>query len=132
MYPLLLNTLNTGNTIRTLAPCNAYNTCHNNVISVVGISIITNNNNEVQAQGQQQQGVGQTKISELWESPADLKNPESVVYASKQDVLFVSNIDGKPDQKDQNGFISKVSPTNGSIIELDWIKGLNTPKGMAI
>ena len=83
-------------------------------------------------QGQQQQGVGQTKISELWESPADLKNPESVVYAPKQDVLFVSNIDGKPDQKDQNGFISKVSPTNGSIIELDWIKGLNTPKGMAI
>jgi hypothetical protein len=102
------------------------------IISFWGISINTNNNNEVQAQGQQQQGVGQTKISELWESPADLKNPESVAYAPKQDVLFVSNIDGRPDQKDQNGFISKVSPTNGSIIELDWIKGLNAPKGMAV
>ena len=61
-----------------------------------------------------------------------MKNPESVVYAPKQNVLFVSNIDGKPDQKDQSGFISKVSPSNGSIIELNWITGLNAPKGMAI
>jgi sugar lactone lactonase YvrE len=46
--------------------------------------------------------------------------------------LFFSNIDGKPDQKDQKGFISKVSSSNGSIIELNWITGLNAPKGMAI
>ena len=50
----------------------------------------------------------------------------------KQDTLFVSNIDGKPDEKDQKGFISKVSPSNGSIIELNWITGLNAPKGMVI
>jgi DNA-binding beta-propeller fold protein YncE len=68
----------------------------------------------------------------LWETPANLKNPESVDYASKQNVLFVSNMNGKPDQKDQNGFISKVSPSNGSIIELNWITGLNAPKGIAI
>jgi hypothetical protein len=43
-----------------------------------------------------------------------------------------TNIDGKPDQQDQNGFISKVSPLNGSIIELNWIKGLNVPRGMAV
>lgn len=92
-----------------------------------------NNNNKAQAQKQQQQqDVGQTKIGELWETPTDLKNPESVVYAPKQDVLFVSNIEGKPDQKDQNGFISKVSPLNGSIVELNWITGLNAPKGMAV
>ena len=101
---------------------------------------MTNNGNQAQAQvqedksnnQQQQQGVGQTKISRLWETPDDLKNPESVVYAPKQNVLFVSNIDGKPDQKDQSGFISKVSPSNGSIVELNWITGLNAPKGMAI
>jgi DNA-binding beta-propeller fold protein YncE len=46
--------------------------------------------------------------------------------------LFVSNVDGKPDQKDQKGFISKVSPSNGSIIELNWVTGLNAPKGIAI
>jgi hypothetical protein len=44
----------------------------------------------------------------------------------------VSNIDGKPDQKDQRGFISEVSPSNGSVVELDWLTGLNAPKGMAI
>jgi hypothetical protein len=103
-------------------------------ILFLGISINMNNNNKAQAQElqQQQQEVGQIKISELWETPADLKNPESVVYAPKQDVLFVSNIEGKPDQKDQNGFISKVSPLNGSIVELNWITGLNAPKGMAV
>jgi DNA-binding beta-propeller fold protein YncE len=91
-----------------------------------GISNMSNNN---QVQAQQQ---NQIKINKVWETPDDLKNPESVLYALKQDILFVSNIDGKPDQKDQKGFISKVSPSNGSIIELNWITGLNAPKGMVI
>lgn len=103
------------------------------IVLFSGVSVnMTNNGNQAQAQEQQQQGVGQTNNSELWETPADLKNPESVVYAPKQDVLFVSNIEGKPDQKDQNGFISKVSPLNGSIVDLNWISGLNAPKGMAV
>jgi DNA-binding beta-propeller fold protein YncE len=92
------------------------------------------NINQAHAQGQtqEQQQVGQTKFNKIWETPVDLKNPESVVYAPKQNLLFVSNINGKPDQKDQNGFISTVSPSNGSIVELNWITGLNAPKGMAI
>jgi sugar lactone lactonase YvrE len=98
----------------------------------ISINLTTNNNsNQAQAQEQQQQ-VGQTRINKLWETQTDLKNPESVAYAPKQNVLFVSNVDGKPDQKDQNGFISKVSPSNGSIIELNWVTGLNAPKGIAI
>src|SRR5919199_1865433 len=92
-----------------------------------GISTFSSDN---QAQAQQQ--TGQIKINKLWETPSDFKNPESVAYAPKQNVLFVSNVDGKPDQKDQKGFISKVSPSNGSIIELNWITGLNAPKGIAI
>ena len=68
----------------------------------------------------------------MWETPTNLKNPESVAYAPKQNVLFVSNVNGRPDQKDQNGFISKVSPSNGSIIDLNWVTGLNAPKGIAI
>ncbi|MGC2385889.1 MAG: hypothetical protein WA460_02305 [Nitrososphaeraceae archaeon] len=100
-----------------------------------GASInMINNINQAQAQGQaqEQQQVGQTKFNKIWETPVDLKNPESVVYAPKQNLLFVSNINGKPDQKDQNGFISTVSPSNGSIVELNWITGLNAPKGMAV
>ena len=46
--------------------------------------------------------------------------------------MFVSNVNGKPTEKDQNGFISKVSSSNGSIIELNWVTGLNAPKGIAI
>jgi DNA-binding beta-propeller fold protein YncE len=101
------------------------------ILSFNGISINLTNNNNAQAQAQEQQQVGQTQVNKSWETPANLKNPESVAYASKQNVLFVSNVNGKPDQKDQNGFISKVSPSNGSIIELNWITGLNAPKGIA-
>jgi hypothetical protein len=61
-----------------------------------------------------------------------LKTPESVIYEPNENVLFVSNIDGAPDGKDNQGFISKVSPLNGSIIELNWVTGLNAPKGMTI
>src|SRR5215212_8793772 len=98
-----------------------------------GLSInLNNNNNQAQGQEQQQEKVGQTKGNKLWETPANLKNPESVAYAPRQNLLFVSNVNGKPDQKDQNGFISKVSPSNGSIINLNWVTGLNAPKGIAI
>jgi len=104
------------------------------LLIVAALGVATSNgirglsdNNQVQAQQQEQ-----TKIQKLWESRDDLRNPESVRYAPKQDILFVSNIDGKPDEKDQKGFISKVSPSNGSITELNWITGLNAPKGMII
>ena len=72
-----------------------------------GISNLSSSN-QVQAQQQEQ-----IKINKLWETAAVLKNPESVIYSPKQDILFVSNIDGKPNEKDQKGFISKVSPSNG-------------------
>jgi DNA-binding beta-propeller fold protein YncE len=93
-----------------------------------GIGINLNN----YSHAQEQQQVGNTKVNKLWETPANLKNPESVAYAPKQDVLFISNVNGKPDQKDQNGFISKVSPSNGSITDLNWVTGLDAPKGMSI
>jgi DNA-binding beta-propeller fold protein YncE len=98
------------------------------ITAIVTVALYTVN--AVHAQEQQQ--VRQTQVNKLWETPANLKNPESVAYASKQNILFVSNMNGDPDKKDQNGFISKVSPSNGSIIELKWITGLNAPKGIAI
>ena len=63
-----------------------------------GVINLSNNDNQVQAPPQQQE---QIKINKLWETRDDLKDSESVVYVPKQDVLFVSNIDGKPDEKDQ-------------------------------
>lgn len=72
------------------------------------------------------------QVQKLWETPAQLRTPESVLYEPTENVLLVSNMDGKPDEKDGQGFISKVSPVNGTIIELNWATGLNAPKGMAV
>jgi sugar lactone lactonase YvrE len=82
------------------------------------------------ANAQQQQMT--TKIEKVWETPAQFKTPESVIYEPNENVLVVSNIDGAPDGKDKQGFISKVSPLNGSIIELNWVTSLDAPKGMAV
>ena len=94
-----------------------------------GISVnLSNNNNQVQAQKQ----IELAKINKLWKKANNLKNPESVAYSPTLNVLFVSNVNGNPSEKDQNGFISKVSPCNGSIIDLNWVTGLNAPKGIAL
>ena len=79
-----------------------------------------------------QQQMTTTKMEKVWETPTELKAPESVIYEPNENVLFVSNIDGLPDVKDKQGFISRVSPQNGSIIELNWVTGLDAPKGMTI
>ena len=62
--------------------------------------------------------------------------PESVLDDSTQDVYFVSNINGNPLTKDNNGFISRLRP-DGAIEVLKFIEGgragvtLNAPKGLA-
>lgn len=65
-----------------------------------------------------------------WETEG-FKNPESVVIDQKNNVLYVSNVNGVPTDKDNNGFISKVSK-DGKIIKSNWIEGLNAPKGLRI
>ena len=64
----------------------------------------------------------------LWTLPG-FAQPESVVFAANQNVLYVSNINGEGTAKDGNGFISKVSP-DGRMIKRDWLRGLNAPKGL--
>jgi sugar lactone lactonase YvrE len=71
------------------------------------------------------------RLTKLWETKEGIKTPESVLYSAKDKVLYVSNINGKPWEKDGNGFISKLS-MNGDFIALEWVKGLNAPKGMGI
>ncbi|OHD62721.1 MAG: hypothetical protein A2176_12875 [Spirochaetes bacterium RBG_13_51_14] len=72
-----------------------------------------------------------SKAEKLWSSPAGLEVPESVLYNSGENVLYVSNINGKPTEKNGRGFISKLS-TDGKIVALQWITGLNAPKGMGL
>lgn len=65
------------------------------------------------------------------------KTPESVLYDPTLDVYIVSNINGSPFDRDDNGFLSRVAP-DGRVVELKWVDGasdsvrLNAPKGMAI
>ena len=66
----------------------------------------------------------------LWEV-AGFKNPESAVYDRAAGAIYVSNVNGQPAAKDGNGFISKLGP-DGKIIALEWVKGLDGPKGLAL
>lgn len=66
-----------------------------------------------------------------WETDSVLTTNESVLYDQERDILYVSNINGVPDAKDNNGFISKVS-LDGKVSELQWVKNLHAPKGMGL
>ncbi|MCB1808684.1 MAG: SMP-30/gluconolactonase/LRE family protein [Candidatus Competibacteraceae bacterium] len=70
-------------------------------------------------------------LEKNWESAAELKGPESALYDSGRDVIYVSNVNGDANAVDGNGFISKVA-LDGSIVELEWVTGLNAPKGLAM
>lgn len=70
-------------------------------------------------------------LTKKWETEAVLNVPESVLYDAARKVLYVSSINGKPGEKDGNGFISKVS-LSGKVEKADWVKGLDAPKGMAV
>jgi hypothetical protein len=71
----------------------------------------------------------QHKITKIWQTPAELPIPESVLPANG--ILYVSLIDGDAWAKDGKGGVGKVS-LDGKIISTDWIAGLNAPKGLAI
>lgn len=98
--------------------------------TIIGVLLAADNVTVTYAQQQQQMTM--SNIEKIWETPAQFKTPESVIYEPNENVLFVSSIDGAPDGKDKQGFISKISPLNGSIIELSLVTGLDAPKGMAV
>ena len=54
-----------------------------------------------------------------------------MLYDAGQNCIFVSNVNGKPAEKNGEGFITKLS-TDGKVIDLKFATGLNAPKGMAI
>lgn len=72
----------------------------------------------------------EAKLELAWET-SGFNNPESVVYHESTDTIFVSSVNGSPVEKDGNGYISKVL-LDGTILNSQWIIGLNAPKGLAI
>ena len=67
----------------------------------------------------------------LWETTG-LKTPESALPVPAEGFAYVSNVAGQPTDKDGNGFISKVSLADGKVIALEWAKGMDAPKGLAL
>jgi sugar lactone lactonase YvrE len=71
-------------------------------------------------------------------SPSEFSQPEAVRYDPDQDVYFVGNWGpGAPDAKDNNGYISRMTP-DGKVEQLKFVAGgtagatLNAPRGMFI
>ncbi|HEY2804433.1 MAG TPA: hypothetical protein VGI92_01105 [Gemmatimonadales bacterium] len=66
-----------------------------------------------------------------------MQTPESVFFDEQADEYLVSNINGAPTVKDNNGFIARVKP-DGHVDSLHWIQGgrngvtLNAPKGTGV
>ncbi len=70
-------------------------------------------------------------VKELWRTKAVFATPESVLYNAKEKILYVSNINGKPIERNKKGYISKLS-LEGTVLNQKWITGLNAPKGMGM
>ncbi|HEY0611025.1 MAG TPA: ATP/GTP-binding protein [Chitinophaga sp.] len=70
-------------------------------------------------------------LEKQWVTDTSLRIPESVYFDAAKNVLYVSNIEGASSEKDGKGFISRLSP-EGKMLDLQWVKGLNAPKGMGL
>ncbi len=66
--------------------------------------------------------------SELW-STDGFMNPESVLYDGERNIVYVSNVNGGPMDKDGAGHISRLS-VEGEMLDAQWVTGLNAPKGL--
>jgi hypothetical protein len=84
------------------------------------------------AGGGESRAGGATRVAEV----RDLQGPESARYDAELDVWFVSNVNGGPAAKDNNGFISRLTP-DGKVDSLRFVAGgrggvtLHAPKGLA-
>ncbi len=65
-----------------------------------------------------------------WEN-SQLKDPESVVFDERSKLLFISNVNGAPTDKNGKGFISTMT-LDGKMSRVKWVEGLHAPKGLAI
>ncbi len=67
-----------------------------------------------------------------------LSTPESVLWDASHNVWYVSNINGSPLAKDDNGYILRLSADGAKLDSVPFINGadaditLNAPKGMAL
>ena len=68
-------------------------------------------------------------LVKIWETDTIIAIPESVLPDLKNNILYVSLINGAPWEKDGVGGIGKLS-LDGKNYDSTWITGLNAPKGL--
>jgi sugar lactone lactonase YvrE len=73
----------------------------------------------------------QHSLEKIWQTDTLLKFPEEVVFEPNGKFLYVTNTDGNPMAADGTGSVGKIG-LNGEVIEVDWVKGLDAPKGMRL
>jgi sugar lactone lactonase YvrE len=69
-------------------------------------------------------------LVKAWETDG-FAQPESILWDAGGKVIYVSNVNGNPPEKDGNGYISKLN-ADGKVVVEKWVIGLDAPKGMAL
>src|SRR5690606_9565924 len=72
----------------------------------------------------------QHRLEKIWETDSVINLPESVLPDIKNKVLYTSVMGNSPTDKDGIGGVAKIG-LDGKVIDMDWITGLNAPKGLA-
>ncbi|MBN1541713.1 gluconolaconase [candidate division KSB1 bacterium] len=70
-------------------------------------------------------------LEPAWETLPIFAVPESVCPDTLRQKIYVTNINGSALEKDGDGFLSRLNG-DGEIELLQWVTGLNAPKGLAI
>lgn len=83
-----------------------------------------------EAQSKEAEKSTQPSLELVWETDTSLITNESVLYYPEGNSLIVSSINGQPLDKDGEGYLSIVKP-EGTIEVMEWVTGLDAPKGMA-
>ncbi|MDD7886384.1 hypothetical protein [Flavivirga sp. 57AJ16] len=105
----------------------------NNVLGIVLTVLLLGVSCKQKQEGNQVKDGSKNKLSLdlVWQTDTLLTTSESVLYNKKLDIIFVSNVNNSPWEKDNNGFLSTID-VKGNILELKWLEGLSGPKGMGI
>ncbi len=70
-------------------------------------------------------------LTKSWETEANMDVPESVLLDRDNGIIYIANISGNPTEKNEKGFITKMSST-GTMAKIKWTEGLHAPKGMGL
>ncbi len=73
----------------------------------------------------------QHELVQKWETKETIPVPESVLPVPSKNELYVSLIDGKGNEKDGKGGVG-ILYKDGTVKNLNWLTGLNAPKGLGI